>query len=268
MSASSKRILYWISGPRLAWLNLFAAFACCAFLMSRRDWTFNRDAMTRLLDIIARVSFIYFLLAFVARPLNDVLHTRQTRWLMKNRRYFGLAFAAWFLQHLWILPNLGVWIFGVFWSRGTLIFPAVTLLLICLLAATSFNRAQRSLPGWKILHWIGMQAIWIWFLRIYVRFALSRAEIYQFVYIALAISAQLLRAYVYLKKRAKVRSGSSLTGLRAISVGVIVVAVLTLLTDVWVEALGNAGGLRDDYVQIVCVITVVIGLSMFLLPER
>ncbi|MBA3455822.1 MAG: hypothetical protein H0T42_22185 [Deltaproteobacteria bacterium] len=202
---TSSKLLYWISGPRLPLLNLVAALITCAVIMARRDWVFNPPALVRLLDIIARVSVVFFLLSFVARPLNEVFHSKPTRWLQKNRRYFGLAFAAWFLQHLWLLPLAQVKfnVFGRFWMTGKFAFPAITILLSVLMVVTSINRAQRSMPGWKALHWIGMQALWTWFLVIYLKFVSLRPDPYVFLYVGLFISAQALRMGLFARKLIK-----------------------------------------------------------------
>jgi hypothetical protein len=197
-----RKLQYWVSGPRLPILNLGAALITCAGIQARHDWSFQPETLGYTLDIIARVSVVYFLLTFTARPLNQVFHTKLTRWLQKNRRYFGLAFSAWFLQHLWLLPALGVQrpLFEGFWNSGKLVFPGVTILLTVALALTSFNRAQKSLPGWKTLHWIGLQALWLWFLAVYFKFTRNRGETYQYFYVALFIGAQALRAGVFVRE--------------------------------------------------------------------
>jgi len=213
--SASKKLLYWISGPRLPLLNLVAAVVTCGVVMARRDWAFSPKpdgsdpALAYLLDIIARVSVVYFLLVFYARPLNEVFHNKVTRFMVKNRRYIGLSFAAWFLQHLWILPTWGYPVFHKFWMAGRLGFATITVLLIVVQTLTSFNRAQRSLPGWKAIHWISLQANWVWFLAIYILFWEKRGEPYQLVYVVLFIGGQLLRIVLFSRKLLRDRASGA-----------------------------------------------------------
>ena len=43
-------------------------------------------------------------------------------------------------------------LFQAFWKLGLLLPAAISLALATLMTLTSFDRAQRSLPGWKVLH--------------------------------------------------------------------------------------------------------------------
>jgi len=207
--SASKKLLFWISGWRLPVLNLIAAFITCGVLMANRNWDFNPKAFARMLDIIARASVVYFLLAFYARPLNEVFHSKLTKWMVKNRRYIGLSFSAWFLQHLWILPMWGVPLFTKFWVNGRLAYATISILLICTQTLTSFNRAQKSMPGWKAIHWITMQVNWLWFLAVYILFWQKRGEAYQLVYVALFVAGQVLRIVLFARKLLRDRASEA-----------------------------------------------------------
>src|SRR5262249_2426404 len=144
-----------------------------------------------------KIGFVYFLAAFAARPLDDYLHHPATRWLVANRRYLGLSFAAWHLQHLWILPAIA-WFDApdAIWARRAENPPAgyVVLFAIVVMTATSFDGAQRVLGrAWPIVHTVGAYLIWIYFMRTYVERWYHRREVYVTIYIALAVLALALR---------------------------------------------------------------------------
>ena len=155
------------TGPALALFNFIAA-TLCAVLVLVSAGTITMRTLFHTLHVCTAIGAVWFLVAFVARPLHDLHRSDATRWLVKHRRYLGLSFAAWHLQHLWLLPMLG-WTLGPmrflrgFYRTGNLIPATITLLLIVAMTVTSTDRAQRALGnGWKWLHRIGIYAIWFW----------------------------------------------------------------------------------------------------------
>lgn len=103
-------------------------------------------------EISARLMII----AMAATPLLLMFSGRAfPRWLMKNRRYFGVASFAYaalhtivYLQRLQLLPDiLADAAIPEYWSGW------VALLIFLVLAATSNDRSRRSLKrAWKKLH--------------------------------------------------------------------------------------------------------------------
>jgi methionine sulfoxide reductase heme-binding subunit len=167
-----------LRGRRLAILSLLVALACAVVIVvfdihdelratRMQGRGISDHAMARLyaLRYTVRISAAFFIAAFVARPLNDLLHASFTRWLVKNRRYIGLSCAAFLLQHLWLLPALQLErpMFQTWWAKGTLIPALIALSLATALTVTSFNTAQRSWRYWKPLHVAGIYAMWFWY---------------------------------------------------------------------------------------------------------
>jgi hypothetical protein len=161
-----------LGGRRIAVTALIAAVAIAVVILSYdvHDNIMFKDirlsSLVWALRLTVRISLVFFVIAFAARPLNDLFHTRWSRWLRKHRRYVGLAAAAFLLQHLWLLPAIYIQdhrVIGFMLTKGHF-FPAlVSLSLATLLTLTSFDWAQRALPGWPVLHWIGIQAMWFWY---------------------------------------------------------------------------------------------------------
>jgi DMSO/TMAO reductase YedYZ heme-binding membrane subunit len=201
-----------LTGPRAAFLALLAAVATAAASIALHGDT-SLATMKATLALISHVSSVIFLVAFVARPLNDLVRSRATRWLLKHRRYVGLSFAAWHLQHFWLIPWVA-WLAGpapffiTFHERGKLIPATFVLLMISLMAATSSNRAKRALGRkWKILHTIGLYSIFIWFVQVYVwSWFMKGHEAYTLVFTAAFTAALGTRVAAGIVKRRRRRS--------------------------------------------------------------
>ena len=164
---------------------------------------FTVPAFIEALRWLTKVSFLIFLLAFVTRPLHDVMNNRATSWLLANRRYVGLSFAVWHLIHWPILGSM-MYLLGpaTFWEYfGSFAIPAGSILLvITLLAATSNNASQRVLGKrlWGAIHTVGIYVIWGWFFKVYVLSKLPRVQHFEdkpyiFIYITLLFATMALR---------------------------------------------------------------------------
>jgi DMSO/TMAO reductase YedYZ heme-binding membrane subunit len=108
----------------------------------------------------ARVSFPFFILTFIASALVRLYPSAWTRALLRDRRWWGLGFAAAFLAHLAALLVNN-------WLRDN--FPPASLsdpgpyvyLLLLAMVLTSTNAARKRMGGWwKLLHRLGMWAYW------------------------------------------------------------------------------------------------------------
>ena len=166
------------------------------------------------LHACTRIGALWFLAAFLARPLNDLFHAASTRWMVKQRRYLGLAFAAWHLQHLWVLPLLG-WVLTpgrflrMFWRTGNFFPATITLLLIIAMTVTSTDRAQRSMgAAWKALHKVGIYAIWALFVIFYWHGYHKAPRVYVAVLLVMFGVAMAIRIFAFVKQRA-MRTGQS-----------------------------------------------------------
>ena len=117
---------------------------------------FEKQGIINWLDVTGRVGMITFTAAFVASPLNKLFPSHLSRWLLKNRRFLGIAFG---FQHLifhlpaiiWFLIIAKVPIDAI--MTGGIGFVFVILMLI-----TSFNKPAKWIgtQNWKILHTVGM----------------------------------------------------------------------------------------------------------------
>jgi sulfoxide reductase heme-binding subunit YedZ len=196
------------SGPLFALLNLGASMVCAAILIGIHGM--NVGALFEVTRILTRIGFLLFLAAFVAHPLHDLVGSKATGWMLANRRYLGLSFAAWHLPH-W--PILGAFMVmlgpSTFWKYfGSFAIPAGTVLIvITLLTTTSFNRAQKFLGKklWSAIHTIGIFTIWAWFFRVYMlrHHNPKHAAPYVDVYLVLMVAAMVLRVAMTVRRRMK-----------------------------------------------------------------
>jgi DMSO/TMAO reductase YedYZ heme-binding membrane subunit len=112
----------------------------------------------------ARTSLLLFGASFVASSWWGLWRDSTGRWLLKNRRYLGLAFAASHTVHLaGILALIRLHHMEV--SAVTLVVGGLGYLVIAAMAATSSDAAVKALgPGtWKRLHGFGARYLWLVF---------------------------------------------------------------------------------------------------------
>lgn len=149
--------LRWIAGATVLGLSVAAAILVAGGA--------DREATRLALRATARVSFVYFMLAFVAAPLARLYPAPWTRWLARYRRAFGVAFGATMTVHVGCLLRL----YALYAPARP---PMVTdadfligvpgLVLVALMTVTSAIAVRRRLsPGaWRRLHRTGIWVVW------------------------------------------------------------------------------------------------------------
>lgn len=168
----------------------------------------STDAIRMVIRATARTSLVLFLLTFIASPAVRLWPGSGTRWLLRNRRYIGVSFAASHGIHALAIIAFAIQdpvLFGEMTSTGTLISGGSAYLFIILMAATSFDRAVAMLGArnWRILHTTGA-----WYIAL--SFIVTNAKrtpdmpLY-WLPVALVAVAILLRLVVMLHKRRSLR---------------------------------------------------------------
>jgi DMSO/TMAO reductase YedYZ heme-binding membrane subunit len=124
-----------------------------------------REATRLALRTTARLSFVYFMLAFVATPLARLRPSDATRWLVRRRRAFGVAFGGSMTIHVGCIARL----YGLYAPERP---PMVTdadffvgvpgLVLVALMTITSFMAVRRRMTPalWRRLHRTGLWVVW------------------------------------------------------------------------------------------------------------
>jgi sulfoxide reductase heme-binding subunit YedZ len=120
----------------------------------------------------AQTSLVLFCSAFTASSLAQLRPGPITRWMLRNRRYLGVSFAASHTYHLLALVALARVspAFVESLNAVTLVGGGMAYVFIAAMVATSFDRSAAWLGPrrWKVLHTVGMYYIWIIFLQSYL----------------------------------------------------------------------------------------------------
>jgi methionine sulfoxide reductase heme-binding subunit len=101
------------------------------------------------------------LAAFTASSLVKLWPGRGTRWLLANRRYIGLAFAAGMTWHFAFVGYF-FWAFGNRLKPRDLTLDVIGLLILLAMTVTSFSRFRQKLTpkNWHRLHTAGIYTLW------------------------------------------------------------------------------------------------------------
>jgi hypothetical protein len=146
---------------------LFGLLAAVETALFAGAWTgFGGDepGLRALTRFTVRISFLVFAVVYAAAPLQILLPSLTTRWISRNRRYLGVAFAWAHGLHALAIALLAHRVGNEFAPRPvSLIGGGYVYLLVVCMAATSFDRTARWLgPGrWALLHRLGLHTLWL-----------------------------------------------------------------------------------------------------------
>jgi len=181
-------------------LALSVSAAICAEL-PRTDFHSARGTEHIILHSV-HCALPFFVLAFVASSLVVLAPGRLSRWLLANRRYFGLAFAVGMAWHL----SFVAYSFAAF--GRTLNFTALALDLTALaflvaMTLTSFAAFSRylSAAAWKTLHKSGAYAIWLVATDIFFDSVRTRADRFHLTGLGVLLGAFALRVLAWMRAR-------------------------------------------------------------------
>jgi len=153
----------------------------------------------------ARLAFPIFAVAFTASALRMLVPSATTRWLVRNRRHLGLAFAFVHFIHLGALSALNAERDTVP-DTVTLVGGGLAYFFVLAMALTSSDAAQRLLRGnWRRLHVIGGWWIWVVFTQSYAGRVIGGAEPWN-VYVlltAVAFAVPVLRVVAWRRRRSQ-----------------------------------------------------------------
>ena len=150
--------------------------------------------------------WVYF--AFVATALGQLFPSNFSSWLLRNRRYVGLSFAAGFgWQAVFILVLLGLhgdYYATVLHDTAEFISRMLSYVLLLALTVTSFFPVRRAMDPrhWRLLHWVGIRYFWA---AIWVSYAetvmAGDTRVIAIVFLISGLLVLTLRCAAYLKKR-------------------------------------------------------------------
>ena len=188
---------------RLFWLlALITSVATCLGL-PLADFHSARGTAPMILRSL-RFALPLFLLAFAASSLATLWPNPLTRWLLRNRRYFGLGFAFGMAWHLSFV-GYSIFSFGLSASgltRRGLALDLVGLAFLLLMTLTSFRwfAHRLTVANWRRLHKTGVYVIWFVATYIYAR---HLGDAFHVAAFSLLIAAWLLRVAAWVNRRVR-----------------------------------------------------------------
>jgi hypothetical protein len=149
-------LLYWIIG-----INCAAVLA----YMPTQDLS-KPLGVSEMIQMSVRYSVPFLYLAFTASAMKTLFPGMITRWLLRNRRSIGLAYAAAMAWQLFFI----LWMWTGHWDYYTeevysledIIFQVGGYTFIFAMTMTSFHAVRRrmSLMQWRVLHKTGIYFLW------------------------------------------------------------------------------------------------------------
>lgn len=158
-----------------------------------------REELGNALRVSARFAFFALLLAYIARPWQQL--TGSGRWLLRHRRYFGLAAALTHTVHFGYIVALYVLTDEVL-EAVTAVFGGLAYVMIWFMALTS-NRASQQRLGtwWSRLHRFGMHYLWLIFMQSFAGRAIAEGDPLYVAIAAAGLAALMLRIAASLRQR-------------------------------------------------------------------
>jgi DMSO/TMAO reductase YedYZ heme-binding membrane subunit len=150
----------------------------------------------------ARIGLPIFLIAYLASSLRRLWPGDLTRALWRDRRWWGLGFAACHTVHLYALVR-ALEASGEVPTIGTLIPGGLAYAMIFAMALTSNDAAMRALgKNWKRLHKAGIHYVWLVFTLAYAGRLADPATVPEAIYgTGLCLAAGAIRFAAWRKGR-------------------------------------------------------------------
>ena len=125
----------------------------------------DMEAVGYYLRVTARVAFVFFLLAYIARPIAQMTGARI---LLYNRRYLGLAMALAHKVHFSAVVTY-LTISGEAQDWVVLVFAGLAFVVMWLMALTSNDKSVQVLGRyWRWLHRFGLHYLWLIFMQTWI----------------------------------------------------------------------------------------------------
>jgi len=161
-----------INGWRLFWLITVPISLVMVLTMARLDLS-TAEAISSMIQLAVRCAVPWLFLAFAASSLQAVFPGPFGRWLLRNRKYIGLCFAA---SMAWQLLFI-LWLVGIhteYYVSEVYVLSDVVegvvgyaLLIAMVLTSFKFGRSRLTPRQWKLLHKTGIYWLWIYAWSVY-----------------------------------------------------------------------------------------------------
>jgi sulfoxide reductase heme-binding subunit YedZ len=188
---------------------LIAAFTCAGIIAGMILIGISTpEATVSMIRLSVQFASPWVFIAFVTSPLAQLFPGSTSKWLSRNRRYFGLSFAAGFGWQAVFIAVLLTLYPAYYWEElhnaTDLFLRMVSYIFLLALTVTSFFPVRRKMrpEHWRRLHLVGIWYFWLAIWASYAPAALSSdAKTIHIVYTALGLLVLVLRIVAYLKIR-------------------------------------------------------------------
>jgi sulfoxide reductase heme-binding subunit YedZ len=162
----------------------------------------SAPGMEFILKHSVRCALPSFLLAFTASSIAALWPSPLSRWLLSNRRYFGLAFAYGMALHL-AFVGYSVLSFGNGLNSFVTALDLTGAAFLLAMTLTSFRWIARhfSLANWRRLHKMGAYAIWLLAMYIYVSDVRYDRDVVHALIVCVFLAAWILRVAAWAARR-------------------------------------------------------------------
>jgi methionine sulfoxide reductase heme-binding subunit len=186
---------------RLFWVLALAVSAAIALGLPGTDFHSGRGLEHIILRSV-RCALPLFLIAFTASSLATLWPSRSTRWLLRNRRYIGLAFAFGMGWHFSFVAY-SIILFGNQLNPRATALDLFGLAFLLMMTVTSFRWCARHLSpaNWRRLHKTGVYVIWFVATYIYLGNVRGGGDPLHYAGLSLLLAAWLLRVAAWTKRR-------------------------------------------------------------------
>ena len=157
MKSSNKNFLILIS---------ITAVTATTVLLYLDAYGVTDENLRTMLRLTARLAFLVYLLVFIARPLRQLVRTNATRWLLSERRSFGLTMAAIHFVHMALIVYRATYSPEFEFELPAQIIGSLIYVLMLGMVITSFEQPARTIGprNWRRLHKTGLYALGVAFL--------------------------------------------------------------------------------------------------------
>lgn len=199
-----------LSAWGLFWLITAPISVVMIIAMSIKDMS-NAESVSSMIQLSVRCAVPWLYIAFAASSIMTLLPGHASRWLLRNRKYFGLCFAAamaWQgLFILWlVIGHTDYYVNEVYVLRDA-IEGLGGYLFLTAMTVTSFPRGRRLLnpKHWRVLHFSGIYFLWAYAFSVYwwTIFYYSNPVSLDYIFYWAGFAAWVLRAAAWTKNRGK-----------------------------------------------------------------
>ncbi|WP_155926786.1 hypothetical protein [Mycolicibacterium sp. CBMA 234] len=202
---ASRNLMPQLTGWRLTWVLVLAIAVFATTVAVAAGGVAGANEGIR---ITARTSAVLFLLAFTASAAYRLWPNDATKWVRRNRRYLGVAFAGSHLVHAGFIVASVVLSSARFKAgvertpHAVYVLDTIAYGFILAMAITSFDRIAKQMQyaTWRRLHVIGSYVIWLTFFVAYWRRGITYPLFYG-PFLLIILAALVIRSVGKVKRK-------------------------------------------------------------------